>query len=90
VRRAGLDADALGREVETEAVKQRLRGNTDAALAAGAFGVPTCFVQGGRQMFWGYDDLASLERVLDGRDPLGESPDLTAWMRVQPSVQRKR
>lgn len=90
VRGAGFDADALAREVEGEAVKHRLRANTDAALAAGAFGVPTCFVQAGQQMFWGYDDLAFLELALSGRDPLGSAADLSAWTRVRPSVQRKR
>ena len=90
VRDAGFDAAALALEVESEAVKQRLRGNTDAALAAGAFGVPTVFVQGGEQMFWGYDDLAFLEKQLDGRDPLGPAYDFTAWTQVKPSVQRRR
>lgn len=86
--RVGLDAAALEQETQGEAVKQRLRANTDAALAAGAFGVPTVFVRG--QLFWGYDDLSWLEAVLDGRDPLGSSPDLSAWARVQPTVQRRR
>lgn len=89
-RRAGFDAQALAQEVESEALKQRLRANTDAALASGAFGVPTIFVHGGAQMFWGYDDLAFLERVLAGHDPLGQTPDLSAWMQVRPSVQRRR
>ncbi|MGH8518760.1 MAG: 2-hydroxychromene-2-carboxylate isomerase [Panacagrimonas sp.] len=90
VRRAGFDADALAQEVEGEAVKQRLRANTHAALAAGAFGVPTCFVRGTEQMFWGYDDLTFLELALSGSDPLGASPDLSAWMQVRASVQRRR
>jgi 2-hydroxychromene-2-carboxylate isomerase len=89
-REAGFDAEALARESESEPVKQRLRANTDAALAAGAFGVPTIFVRGGEQMFWGYDDLAFLERALEGRDPLGPAPDLSGWMQVRPSVQRRR
>lgn len=89
-RRAGFDADALAQEAESEPVKQRLRANTDGALAAGAFGVPTIFVQGGEQMFWGFDDLAFLEQALEGRDPLGPSHDFSAWMQVKPSVQRRR
>lgn len=88
VQRAGLDAAALEQEVATEAVKQRLRDYTDAALAAGAFGVPTMFVRG--QLFWGYDDLDSLEAMLEGRDPLGDAPDFEAWAAVRPSVQRRR
>lgn len=84
----GLDADALDRESQGETVKERLRVNTDSALAAGAFGVPTMFARG--HLFWGYDDLDSLARFLEGRDPLGDAPDFSAWMQVQPSVQRRR
>jgi hypothetical protein len=42
------------------------------------------------QMFWGYDDLAFLERFLEGRDPLDPACDFGPWSRVQPSVQRRR
>ncbi len=45
----GLDAQALA----SEATKAALRANTDAALAAGVFGVPTLSVDGA--LFWGYD-----------------------------------
>lgn len=85
---AGLDAERLLAECESEAIKQQLRANTDDALAAGAFGVPTVFARG--QMFWGYDDLDALERFLEGRDPLGDAPNLAAWAQVKPSVQRRR
>jgi len=83
-----LDADALEQEADSDAVKQRLRANTDAALAAGAFGVPTIFVRG--QLFWGYDDLEAMSRFLEGRDPLGDAPDFSAWSNVKPTVQRRR
>lgn len=84
----GLDADALQQASESEPVKARLRTNTDTALAAGAFGVPSVFARG--QMFWGYDDLGALDRFLEGRDPLGDSPDFEAWSKVKPTVQRRR
>lgn len=84
----GLDADRLLAESESEAIKQALRSNTEASLAAGAFGVPSVFARG--LMFWGYDDLDPLERFLEGRDPLGASPDFTAWDRVKPTVTRRR
>jgi len=48
-----------------EAVKATLRGNTDAALAAGVFGVPTLRV--GDALFWGNDVHAFAMEVL--RDP---------------------
>ena len=57
--RLGLDADALA----TPEVKAALRTNTDGALAAGVFGVPT--LQVGDALFWGNDAhafaLAALE-----------------------------
>lgn len=47
--RFGLDAAAIA----AEPVKQALRANTDAALAAGVWGVPT--LQVGQALFWGND-----------------------------------
>ncbi|GAB3625322.1 2-hydroxychromene-2-carboxylate isomerase [Pandoraea terrae] len=47
------DADA---RVEDPAVKQALRANTEAAIAAGVFGVPTFVRQG--ELFWGDDATA--------------------------------
>ena len=85
---AGVDSARLLAESSSEAVKIRLRTNTDNALASGAFGVPTMFVRG--QMFWGYDDLGFLEAFLQGRDPLAAATDFSAWMKVRPSVQRRR
>lgn len=47
---------------DDEVVKARLRANTDEAIAAGAFGVPTCVVEG--QLFWGFDALPMLRDFL--------------------------
>lgn len=47
-----------------EAVKQRLREATDAALAAGVFGVPTVALDG--RLFWGLDALPMLAASLRG------------------------
>ena len=55
----GIDADA----VAGPAVKNALRANTDAALAAGVFGVPT--LQVGDALFWGNDAHAFALAVLD-------------------------
>jgi 2-hydroxychromene-2-carboxylate isomerase len=44
-------------------VKQALRANTEAAIAAGVFGVPTVDVKG--QRFWGQDATPMLEDWLD-------------------------
>lgn len=87
-RKLGMDATGLASGAYSDPVKNELRANTDAALASGAFGVPTVFVRG--QMFWGYDDLGFCELFLDGRDPLGADVDFSGWDQVKPSVQRRR
>lgn len=87
-RDLGLDVPALEAQAESDEIKQRLRAQTDAALAAGAFGVPTMFARG--ELFWGYDDLKALDTFLDGRDPLNDTPDWAAWQAVRPTVERRR
>jgi 2-hydroxychromene-2-carboxylate isomerase len=52
------------RDPSGEEVKSELKSNTDAAIARGLFGVPTCEVDG--KLFWGYDGLAMLRAYLDG------------------------
>jgi 2-hydroxychromene-2-carboxylate isomerase len=52
------------RAVDDERVKARLRANTDEAIAAGAFGVPTLLVDD--QLFWGRESLPMLRRYLEG------------------------
>lgn len=58
---------------ESDTVKQRLRQNTEAALARGVFGVPTLEVNG--RLFWGQDALPMLRDCLDG----GAWFDTDAW-----------
>ena len=65
---AGLDGGALVAAAGEPEAKARLRQQTDDALAAGVFGVPTVVADG--ELFWGYDDFPMLARFLDGRDPL--------------------
>jgi 2-hydroxychromene-2-carboxylate isomerase len=56
--RLGVDADGFG----ADAVKARLRANTEAAIAAGVFGVPTLTVAG--MPFWGDDAHAFAQAAL--------------------------
>jgi 2-hydroxychromene-2-carboxylate isomerase len=65
---AGLPGAELVAAAQTPEAKSRLREQTDAAIAAGVFGVPG--LGGGDEVFWGYDDLPYLELVLAGHDPL--------------------
>jgi 2-hydroxychromene-2-carboxylate isomerase len=53
-------------EVGSEAVKARLKANTEEALALGVFGVPTLVVDD--KLFWGLDALPMLAAYLSG-DP---------------------
>lgn len=54
------------RDAAGDAVKAELKANTDAAVARGLFGVPTCEVDG--RLFWGFDGLAMLRDWLDGKE----------------------
>jgi 2-hydroxychromene-2-carboxylate isomerase len=85
---AGLDGRALvARAAEPEA-KARLRADTDAAIAAGVFGVPAMLL--GDDVFWGYDDLPYLELALAGKDPLDASA-FAKWVRpATASAMRRR
>ena len=64
LRAAGFDADALQSLVNDAAVKERLKANTEAAVARGVFGAPTFFV--GDEMFWGQDRLDFVAEALAG------------------------
>ena len=57
---------APAQDLAGEAVKQRLRSETEAALTLGVFGVPTFELEG--RLFWGQDALPMLRAALDG-DP---------------------
>jgi len=55
-RRAGIDERELASALQDQDVKDALRADTDAVIAAGVFGVPTLAVGG--ELFWGDDRLA--------------------------------
>ncbi|HSW14775.1 MAG TPA: 2-hydroxychromene-2-carboxylate isomerase [Solimonas sp.] len=85
----GLDADTWLSAASSEPAKSQLRDNTDAAVAAGVFGVPAMRVRG--ELFWGFDDLEYLELFLQGADPLGaDRSAYQDWLYVRPSAQRLR
>lgn len=60
----GHDAAALLALAQAPEVKQRLISNTEAAVARGVFGAPTCFVAG--QMHFGQDRLDWVEAAALG------------------------
>lgn len=61
---AGLDGQALLQATQDPEVKAQLVANTEAAVARGAFGIPTFYV--GEEMFFGKDRLDQLEDLLAG------------------------
>jgi len=84
----GLDGAALVARAQQPEAKARLRAQTDGAIAAGVFGVPSMAL--GDEIFWGYDDLPYLELVLAGEDPL-DPKELGKWGRPQrPSAMRRK
>ncbi len=84
-RALGADAAPLLAEAAEPAAKQRLRDATDAAIAAGVFGVPSMIADG--ELFWGCDSLPHLERFLDGGDPITPA-DVAAFRALAPSATR--
>jgi 2-hydroxychromene-2-carboxylate isomerase len=83
---AGLDGRDLARRATDQAAKDRLRSQTDAAIARGVFGVPTMIVDGA--MFWGVDSLGHVDRHLRG-EGINATEELKRWMHVRPSAMRK-
>jgi 2-hydroxychromene-2-carboxylate isomerase len=73
-------------EPDSDTVKQRLRANTDEALALGLFGVPALVVDG--RIFWGFDALPMLKAWLDG-DAWFDSGAWEAAARTAVGVQRR-
>lgn len=86
---AGMDPDRMLAEAEREPAKRTLRDNTDNALQAGVFGVPSMLAAG--ELFWGFDDFEFLEEFLQGTDPLGgDKAAYAKWFDVRPSANRRR
>ena len=84
---AGLDGEGVVADAGSAAAKERLRRQTDDALAEDVFGVPTMIVRD--ELFFGYDDFPYLEMVLAGEDPL--DPEMLARWReteITPSAER--
>jgi 2-hydroxychromene-2-carboxylate isomerase len=61
---AGLDPGTAMQGIAEQAIKDRLKANTDEAVARGAFGAPTFFVDG--RMFFGNDRFDFIREALRG------------------------
>lgn len=73
--------DAHGDDVKTE-----LRASTDAAVAAGVFGVPTIAVDG--RLFWGFDALPMVAAAMRG-DAWFDGPGWVQDAAARPGVLRR-
>lgn len=78
----GVPEQAVG----SEPVKAALRANTEAALLAGVFGVPTLSI--GTQLFWGNDAHDFAIDALQHPEML-EDPEMQRLLRLPVGVQRR-
>jgi 2-hydroxychromene-2-carboxylate isomerase len=62
-REQGIDAAAFEAAIATQEIKDRVRNETDAAIASGMFGAPYFMVDG--EPFWGADRLPQIEKWLE-------------------------
>jgi 2-hydroxychromene-2-carboxylate isomerase len=69
---AGIDPARILPRIAEDAVKQKLKSYTEAAVKRGVFGAPTFFVDG--EMFFGQDRLEFVEDALLGRSYLSTPP----------------
>jgi len=81
----GLDAAAANALVDSPDTKAKLRANTDAAIAANLFGVPT--LQIGDELFWGVDALPMARAYLDDPD-IFKSGEMLRVATIEPSASR--
>ncbi|ODP33572.1 2-hydroxychromene-2-carboxylate isomerase [Pandoraea sp. ISTKB] len=86
-QRLGLSADEALARAEAPDVKSALRENTEAAIAAGVFGVPTFAYEG--ELYWGDDATAMFRHCLAHPEWL-QSPDVKRLQQVTVGVRRER
>ncbi len=58
----GIDRDAFSAAIATPEIKERVKQETDAAIAKGMFGAPYFMVDG--EAFWGVDRLPQIDKWL--------------------------
>lgn len=86
-QRVGLTLAQADEATQQTAIKQAIIDNSDSAIAAGVYGVPTVKIDD--QCFWGDDSLAMLEDWLSG-DLDFESEIMRSIDSTRPSAVRQR
>lgn len=84
---ARLGIEDVASAIADPAVKEQLRRNTEAAIAAGVFGVPTLAI--GDDLFWGNDAHPLMAAVLADPDLLRQ-PEWQRLASLPVAVQRSR
>lgn len=82
-----LGIDDVAAATSREDVKVALRTNTEAAIAAGVFGVPTLRIGG--ELFWGNDATALIEDWLDEPSRF-DTPEYRRIATLPRAIERKR
>jgi 2-hydroxychromene-2-carboxylate isomerase len=77
--------DEVQARIADPLVKQRVKDQTEAALARGTFGVPTIWADG--EPFWGVDSLPHLDAYLSGEDPVPSDVE-EQWAHIEPQSVR--
>ena len=82
-----LEDAVFDRTLGDQAVKDRLRANTDDAIAAGVYGVPTIRI--GTELFWGQDGTDFALAYLD--DPsIMQADNMQRALTVPAAAERRR
>jgi 2-hydroxychromene-2-carboxylate isomerase len=81
-----IDGETLSQKIADPQVKDDLVNETNMAIEKGVFGVPTVIVDG--NLFWGNDQMAHLELLLSGQDPLDRGK-LAALQKRPRAIDRK-
>jgi 2-hydroxychromene-2-carboxylate isomerase len=76
----GIDGQELLEKAQTAEIKQRLRQQTETAIRAGVFGVPSFVIDG--EIFWGNDRLHFLKNYLLGNLGRAKVDDILARPRA--------
>ncbi|VVD93591.1 2-hydroxychromene-2-carboxylate isomerase [Pandoraea morbifera] len=85
--RLGLSPDEAIEKADAPAVKTALRENTESAIAAGVFGVPTFACDGA--LYWGDDATAMFRHCLEHPEWL-RSPEVARLQQITIGVRRER
>ena len=84
---AKLDIDDLTAAIGDQAVKDALRTNTEAAIAAGGYGVPSFVIDG--TLFWG-DDMFDMMLAWLADPSVLDNAEAQRIMALEPAAERRR